>query len=69
MKEHNVDINSISSGAISANMQQKVGDTVGIKVANKALDIQATNAAQLISSVAKPVATESHLGNNVNTHA
>lgn len=64
-----MDINGISSGAISMNMQQKVGDAVGTKVASKALDIQVDAAATLISSVAKPAATEAHLGNNINTHA
>lgn len=64
-----MDINAISSGAINLNMQQKVGDVVGTKVASKALDIQVDAAAALISSVAKPAATESHLGNSINTHA
>ena len=67
-----MDINSIANGAISQNMQQKVGDAVGTKVASKALDIQVDAAATLISSVSsvsKPAASESHLGNTINTHA
>jgi len=61
-----MNINSIASEAVSQNVSQKTGDAVGVTVARKAMDIQATQAAQLISSVSK---TEPHLGNNVNTHA
>ena len=64
-----MDINGIASGAISQNMKQKVGDAVGTKVASMALDIQVEAAATLISSVAKPAASEAHLGNKINTHA
>lgn len=67
-----MDINSIVSSAISQNTQQKVGDAVGTKVASKALDIQVETAAALISSVSsvsKPAASETHLGNTINTHA
>ena len=72
-----MDINSISSSTGAMLRQQKVGDAVGIKVQSKAMDIQATQAAQLISSVAQPVQAESagngnqpsHLGQNINVKA
>ena len=67
-----MDINSISSGVVAQNASQKTGDAVGVKVARKAMDIQADAAAQLISSVSSPTsnkASEPHLGNTINTHA
>ena len=66
-----MDINSISSGVVAQNASQKTGDAVGVKVARKAMDIQADAAAQLISSVspASNKASEPHLGNTINTHA
>lgn len=66
-----MDINSISSGAVSSAHQQKVGDAVGITVLSKALDIQSNTAKQLVESIPeqpKP-ASEAHLGNQINLHA
>ncbi|HFE39003.1 MAG TPA: putative motility protein, partial [Gammaproteobacteria bacterium] len=62
-----MDINGLSSEAIAINMKQKTGDAVGTAVANKALDLQVESAAQIISSVEKPAATETNLGNKINT--
>ena len=64
-----MDINSLSSGAITMNMKQSTGDAVGTAVASKALDIQVDSAVQLINAIEKPAASESHLGNTINTHA
>ena len=66
-----MDINSISSGVVTENKLQKVGDAVGVQVARKALDIQSSTASQLIDSVAKssPASSEPHLGNSINVHA
>ena len=66
-----MDINSISSGAVQQAASQKTGDAVGVTVAKKALDHQASIASQLISSVEKsaPPPSEPHLGNNINVHA
>ena len=64
-----MNINNIASGAVAQNVAQKTGDAVGVTVAKKAMDIQADAASQLISSVAKPAASEPHLGNKINTHA
>ena len=50
-EELTVDINSISSGVVTENKLQKVGDAVGVQVARKALDIQSSTASQLIDSV------------------
>jgi len=56
----------------NVNGQARVGDAVGITVMKKAMDIQSSSAAQLVSSVsdaaAKP-ASESHLGNQVDLRA
>ncbi len=60
-----MDINGLSSSIVAMNTNQKTGDAIGTTTARKALDIQATSAAQLISSVEQPAASnESHLGNN-----
>ena len=64
-----MDINGISSGAISLNMKEKAGDTISTAVASKALDIQVDAAATLISSASKSAATEAHLGNKIDVHA
>lgn len=67
-----MDISSISSGVVTQNMQQRVGDAVGVSVAKKALDIEKSLATQLINSVADsqpPPVSEPHLGNRINVHA
>ncbi|MDX1811443.1 MAG: YjfB family protein [Gammaproteobacteria bacterium] len=66
-----MDINSISSGVVTQNVAQKTGDAVGVTVARKALDIQSSQAAQLIDSVKEsvPAPSEPHLGNHINVKA
>ncbi len=66
-----MDINSIASGVITQNKMQKTGDAVGVTVARKAMDIQASQATQLINSVkeSSPPPSEPHLGNNINVRA
>ena len=66
-----MDINTISSGAVAQNVAQRTGDAVGVTVARKALDIQQSQAAQLIESASKsaPKPSEPHLGNHVNVTA
>lgn len=65
-----MDINGLSSSIVAMNTNQKTGDTIGTTVARKALDIQSSSAAQLISSVEQPAASnESHLGNNFDKRA
>ncbi len=61
-----MNINTIASEAVSQNVSQKTGDSVGITVAREAMDIQATQAAQLISSIPQ---SEPNLGNSINTRA
>jgi len=65
-----VDMNSITSSAVSSAASQKTGDAVGVTVAKKAMNIQADAAAQLISSVTpQSTASEPNLGNKINTYA
>lgn len=66
-----MDIKTIASGAVAQSVAQKTGDAVGVTVARKALDIQETQAAQLIDSAKKsaPKSSEPHLGNHINVHA
>lgn len=66
-----MDINSISSGVVAQNAAQKTGDAVGVTVAKKAMDIQSSQASQLIESVkeSSPPPSEPHLGNNINVTA
>jgi len=59
-----MDMNSIASSVVSQASAQKTGDAVGITIAKTAMDLQATQATQLISSIPK---SEPNLGNNINT--
>lgn len=58
--------------AASMSSQQKVGDSVGIKVLNKAMDIQAQGAVKLLQSVPeppKPNFNGTMMGNNIDAKA
>ncbi len=64
-----MELNSISSGALTLNKQQKTGDAVGVQVLNKALNIQSQAATELLNSVPQPSkagSTEPHLGQTIN---
>ena len=62
-----------ASGGVSAAASdlstRQTGDSVGVMVMKKALDQQATSAAQLISAIPQPARLPQHLGQNVNTVA
>lgn len=61
---------SITRSAQSELAQQRPGDSVGVTVLSKAMDIQAISARQMLDSIpeVKP-ASEPHLGNNINVKA
>ena len=61
--------NSPISASQTLGAGHKVGDAVGISVLKKGLDQQASQAAQLISSIPKAEPTEPHLGQNINVRA
>lgn len=60
----------IASSAISSSQAlgagSRVGDAVGISVLKKALNHQAAQATELISSVSQTTKSEPHLGQNLN---
>ena len=62
-------VNSPIAASQALGASQKAGDAVGVTVLKKALDHQSSQAAQLISSVPKAEASESHLGQNLNVRA
>jgi Putative motility protein len=70
-----MDISGISSPAVSQASSQKTGDAISIAVLNKALDVEAKTAVDLINSVAKPAQEipkekmAPHLGGNVDVRA
>ena len=61
--------NSPISASQTLGAGHKVGDAVGVSVLKKALNHQASQAAQLIDSVPKAEPSESHLGQNINVRA
>jgi len=61
--------NSPLSATAALGPERKTGDSLGTKVLDKALDHQASTAAQLISSVPAPAKSEPHLGQNLNVSA
>lgn len=61
-----MDMNSIADSVTSQTASQRTGDAVGITVARTAMDLQAKQADQLISSIPK---SEPNLGNSINTSA
>jgi hypothetical protein len=65
-----MDISSIA-GLASSTAAMNIGDTVGLAVLNKAMDIQVANAAALIEALpqVEPPNLPAHLGHNVDTIA
>lgn len=61
-----MDISSIANLA-TAMSQQSLSQAVSIAVLKKALDIQASSAAQLIASIPAAPNLPSNLGQNINT--
>lgn len=62
----------ISGGISAAQLDQyskRTGDAVTISTMKKAMDIQASTAAQLIESIPAPSSQPSHLGQNINVTA
>lgn len=68
-----MDFNGISSSTVSSLASAKTGDAVGTKVLKKALDIQASSVAQLVSAAtaSAPSAPSggSSIGRNINVTA
>ena len=58
-------------GNASSSTPGTVGNAAGMMVLRKALDTQAAGAAALISALPQPptLATEGHLGRNINAYA
>jgi hypothetical protein len=58
-------------GNVSSSAPGTVGNAASILVLRKAMDVQAAGAVALIASLPQPqaLATEGHLGRNVNTYA
>jgi len=58
-------------GNASSSTPGTVGNAAGLMVLRKALDTQAAGAVALISALPQPpaLATEGHLGRNINTYA
>lgn len=63
-----MDVSSIASAA-TAMSQQKVGDAAGTLVLRKALDIQASNAAQLLQALPTPQPAPPASKNIIDTYA
>ncbi len=63
-----MEISSSVSSQTTSLAQQKVGDAVGIKVLEKAMDIQGSSALELVESTSQPSSENlpSHLGQNIN---
>ena len=61
-----MDVSSIASLATSMS-QQRLAQDVSMTVLKKALDIEASSAAQLIAAIPTPDNQPSNLGQNVNT--
>ncbi len=66
-----MEISSAVSSQTASLAQQKVGDAVGIKVLEKAMDIQGSSALALMESTSLPSSKNlpSHLGQNINITA
>jgi len=66
-----MEISSAVSSQTASLAQQKVGDAVGIKVLEKAMDIQGSSALALVESTSQPSNENrpSHLGKNVDVTA
>ena len=59
-----------STAAVASASGMQAGDAVGILVQRKAMDIQQSQAAQLINSVAQSVpAPQGNTGNNIDVYA
>ena len=66
-----MEISSTPSSQANSLTQQKVGDAVGIKVLEKAMDIQGGSALELVESTSQP-SNENlppHIGQNINVTA
>lgn len=68
-----MNVNMTTSTALTSVTGQSTGDAVGLSVLKKALDLQAQNAAALISALPQPQKDSANLppnlGQNVNTTA
>jgi len=66
-----MEISSTVSSQAASLAQQKAGDAVGIKVLEKAMDIQGSSALELVESASQPSSENlpSHLGQNINVTA